>query len=90
MFLLIQMDIVKVREQFPALKFIGSFNKLMIAEGKEAIDKEFERLLPIIRQGGFIPGSDHQVAPSTSLENYRYYISRLHEAMKQAGVDIDQ
>lgn len=65
------MDIVKVREMFPTLKFIGSFNKLMIAEGKEAIDREFERLLPIIRQGGFIQGSDHQVAPSTSLENYK-------------------
>lgn len=83
------MNIVKVREQFPTLKFIGSFNKLMIAEGKEAIDKEFERLLPIIRQGGFIPGSDHQVAPSTSLEDYRYYIAKLHEAMQQAGADAE-
>lgn len=81
------MDIVKVREQFPTLKFIGSFNKLCIADGPEAIDKEFERLLPVIRQGGYIPGSDHQVAPSTSLEDYKYYISRLHEVMKQAGAD---
>lgn len=84
------MDIVKVREQFPTLKFIGGFNKLMIAEGKEAIDKEFERILPVIRGGGYIVGSDHQVAPSTSLENYKYYISRLKEVMKQAGADIQE
>ena len=79
------MDIVKVRERFPQLKFIGSFNKLEIAKGKEAIDREFQRLLPVIRSGGYIPGSDHQVAPSTSLENYKYYIKRLTEAMGQCG-----
>lgn len=81
------MNIVEVRKEFPKLKFIGSFNKLMIAEGKEAIDREFERLLPVIRQGGYIPGSDHQVPPSASFEDYKYYISRLQEVMKQAGAD---
>lgn len=79
------MDIVAVRQEYPKLKFIGAFNKLEIAKGKEAIDQEFERLMPVIRQGGYIPGADHQVAPSTSLENYKYYISQLKEAMREAG-----
>lgn len=82
------MDIVKVRQEFPGLRFIGGFNKLCIAEGREAIDREFGRILPVIRGGGYIPGSDHQVAPSTSLENYRYYIQRLKEVMVQAGADL--
>jgi predicted house-cleaning noncanonical NTP pyrophosphatase (MazG superfamily) len=82
------MDIVEARKKFPTLKFIGAFNKLKIAEGKDAIDKEFERLLPVIRQGGFIPGCDHQVAPSTSFDDYKYYISKLQEVMKQAGQDL--
>ena len=82
------MDIVKIRQMFPRLKFIGGYNKLMIAEGKEAIDKEFERILPVIRGGGFIPGADHQVPPSASLENYRYYIKRLKEVMCQSGADL--
>jgi uroporphyrinogen-III decarboxylase len=82
------MDIVAVREEFPKLKFIGAYNKLSIAAGKEAIDREFERILPVIRQGGYIPGTDHQVAPSTSLENYMYYIKRLKEVMTKAGEDI--
>jgi hypothetical protein len=82
------MDIVKVREEFPTLKFIGGFNKLCIAEGKEAIDREFDRILPVIRGGGYIPGSDHQVPPSASLADYQYYIKRLKEVMKQAGADI--
>lgn len=81
------MDIVKVRERYPKLKFIGGYNKLCIAGGKEAIDREFARIMPVIRGGGYIVGADHQVAPSTSLENYRYYIARLREAMRFAGVD---
>ena len=79
------MDIVAVRKEFPNLKFIGAYNKLCIAEGKEAIDREFDRIIPVIRQGGYIPGADHQVAPSASLENYRYYIDRLKEVMLLAG-----
>ena len=82
------MDIVEVRKQFPKLKFIGSFNKLEIAKGPAAIDKEFDRILPVIRGGGYIPGSDHQVAPSTSLENYKYYIKKLRKIMEQAGADL--
>ncbi len=81
------MDIVELRKEFPKLKFVGGFNKLCIATGPEAIDREFERLLPVIRQGGYLPGCDHQVAPSTSLGDYLYYIRRLKEVMMQAGAD---
>ena len=82
------MDIVEVRKEFPTVKFIGAFNKLVIADGKEAIDAEFERLLPVIRQGGYVPGSDHQVAPSTALKDYQYFIEKLKEVMQQAGADV--
>lgn len=79
------MDIAAVRRQYPGLKFIGAFNKLKIVEGPEAIDREFERILPVVRQGGYIPGCDHQAAPSASLKNYQYYIKRLWEVMREAG-----
>ena len=81
------MDIVEVRRRFPKLKIVGGYNKLCIADGPEAIDREFDRILPVVRQGGYIVGADHQVAPSASLENYRYYIKRLKEVMAQAGID---
>ena len=83
------MDIVSLREEHPRLQFIGGFNKLCIAAGPEQVDREFERLLPVIREGGYIPGADHQVPPSASLENYRYYISRLGQVMGQAGLARD-
>lgn len=82
------MDIVEVRKKYPKLKFIGAYNKLEIEKGKEAINKEFERILPVIRQGGYVPGADHQVTPDTSLENYKYYITKLKKVMVQAGADI--
>ena len=82
------MDIVAVRRRFPTLKFIGGFNKLRIQEGREAIDAEFERILPVIRGGGYIAGNDHHVPPSAPLELYRYYIEALGRAMAQAGADL--
>lgn len=77
------MDVVKVRQNFPKLKLIGAFNKLCIQAGPEEIDREFERLKPVIMQGGFIPITDHQPSPGTSLENYRYYNKRLNEVMRE-------
>lgn len=82
------MDIVQARNEFPTLKFIGGYNKLRIQEGEEAIDKEFARILPVVRQGGYIVGADHQVPPSASLAQYQYYVKKLHEVMAQAGADI--
>ena len=81
------MDIVALRGKYPRSKFIGGFNKLKIAEGEKAIDEEFKRLMPVIRQGGYIPGCDHQVAPSTPLSHYLYYIGRLKEVMKECSKD---
>ncbi len=76
-------DIVEVRRQFPKLKFWGGFNKLAIVDGPEAIDEEFKRLEPVIRQGGCIICTDHQPAPHTPLANYQYYVKRLREVMSQ-------
>jgi hypothetical protein len=82
------MDITAVRKEYPKLKLIGGYNKLCIAQGKDSIDREFNRIMPVIRSGGYIPGADHQVAPSTSLENYIYYIEKLKAAMVYCGTDI--
>ena len=76
-------DIVKVREQYPTLKFIGGFNKLSIIDGEEAIEKELDRLRPVIKQGGCIICTDHQAAPHTPLKYYQYYSRRLKEVMAE-------
>jgi len=45
---------------------------------------EFERLLPVMKKGGFIPSVDHQTPPDVSLENYRCYVSLLKEYCQKA------
>lgn len=80
-------DIVQLRQHYPQIKLIGGFNKLCLVEGRDAVTREFERILPVIRQGGFIPGNDHQVAPATLFETYRYYIDCLKAAMRESGRD---
>ena len=45
---------------------------------------EFERALPAIRSGRCIVGTDHQVPPGVSLENYRTYLRLLWEYAERA------
>ena len=77
-------DVNELRKTYPELLMIGGFDKRCMFEGKEAIKKEVERLLPAIRSGRYLIGMDHQTPPGTSMENYRYYISLLREYGKQA------
>ena len=46
--------------------------------------KEFERLLPVMARGGYIPGVDHQTPPEVSIANYRLYINLLREYAAKA------
>jgi hypothetical protein len=41
--------------------------------------EEFERLVPIMRTGGFIPSVDHQTPPAVSIDDYRLYLRLLEE-----------
>jgi uroporphyrinogen-III decarboxylase len=72
-------DGLALRRQFPKLAMIGHFNKMVMPEGEGAMRREFERLAPIMKTGGFIPSVDHQTPPGVSLENYRIYLRLLHE-----------
>jgi Uroporphyrinogen decarboxylase (URO-D) len=68
-----------LRERFPRLAMIGHFNKLVMSQGESAMRTEFERLAPLMKQGGFIPSVDHQTPPEVSLEQYRTYLRLLAE-----------
>jgi hypothetical protein len=47
--------------------------------GEAAMRAEFERLVPLMKTGGFIPSVDHQTPPGVSLEEYRVYLRLLNE-----------
>ena len=74
-------DGMALRKQYPDLCMVGHFNKLTMHRGEAAMREEFERLVPLMKTGGFIPSVDHQTPPGVSLELYRCYLRLLEEYM---------
>ncbi len=73
-------DIVSIRKRYPHLQIIGGIDKMEVAKGKEAIDKELDLKVPFMLQsGGYIPHIDHLVPPEVSWEDFIYYRTRLRE-----------
>jgi hypothetical protein len=72
-------DLVSLRKKHPNQLYIGGFDKMTMSKGEKAMREEFERLLPVAKQGGFIISCDHQTPPEVSLENYRIYVKLLKE-----------
>jgi len=51
----------------------GFVDKIQLIHGKETIDREMEKLRPLLKRGNYIPLVDHRVPPDVSFENYKYY-----------------
>ena len=78
-------DVAQIRRDRPGWKMIGGFDKTVMHLGEDAMRREFERLLPVMRQGGFIASVDHQTPPDVSLAMYRLYVSLLKEYCQEAA-----
>jgi len=72
-------DGMRLRELYPRLRMIGHFDKMTMNRGAAAMRAEFDRLVPLMKSGGFIPSVDHQTPPGVSLEEYRVYLGLLEE-----------
>ena len=72
-------DIVELRKRHPYLKMLGGYDKMVMSKGKVEIKSEFERILPVMKEGGYIPSVDHQTPPGVSFENYKVYLKLLRE-----------
>ena len=62
------------------LRIMGGFDKIQLRDGKEAIKKYMESLVPLVKRGGYIPFCDHRCPPDVTPENYLYYLD-LKEKM---------
>ncbi len=72
-------DVTAIREAYPDFLLFGAFDKMTMRESDEAMKKEFQRLLPVLKTGGFVPGVDHQTPPDCPLERYKKYVEMLKE-----------
>lgn len=79
-------DPVLMRERFGReLRMMGGVNKLKLAGGRDAIERELLRLLPAVEDGGFIPHCDHLCPPDVKLEDYKFYLDLKREMFACGG-----
>lgn len=73
-------NIAPWREKYgKQIRGVGGMNKVVFAHDYAAIDKEIERLKPLIELGGYIPCPDHRIAPDAKWENVQYYCEKMKE-----------
>lgn len=61
------------------LRFLGGVDKRVIPLGEAAIRRALEPLVPLAREGGFIPIPDHRIPPDTSFEQFCTYVRLFRE-----------
>lgn len=68
------MDVVALRKKFGKDLLIGGgMDKRVMAGDKTAIKKMVEDKIPLMQEGGYVPGCDHAITPDISWDNYHYY-----------------
>jgi uroporphyrinogen decarboxylase len=73
-------DVYVLYNEFgPRMGLRGAFDKRALIEGPDAIDAEFDRLLPLVERHALVMHVDHLVPPDVSYENYCYYRRRKLE-----------
>ena len=70
-------DVNRLRHKYPTLGMMGGIDKRALALGREAIDRELDRIAPAIEKGRYIPDLDHLIPDDVSWGNYCYYAERL-------------
>jgi uroporphyrinogen decarboxylase len=73
-------DVVRTAKEYPDLRISGGFDKRILAESPEAIDREIDRIMPFMKKrGGYYPTCDHGIPAEVSFENYVHYRRRMLE-----------
>ena len=78
-------DVNRIRENYPEWLMIGGYDKTIMHLGEGAMRREFERLLPAMRSGRYVPSVDHQTPPDVSADQYRIYVRLLAEYAKKTA-----
>ncbi|MFI4912943.1 MAG: uroporphyrinogen decarboxylase family protein [Sedimentisphaeraceae bacterium JB056] len=77
-------DVNNIRKKHPDFLMLGAFDKTIMHKGQQALEAEFQRLLPAMKSGGFIPSVDHQTPPAVTVEDYRLYLE-MHKKHGKLG-----
>jgi hypothetical protein len=77
-------DIGLIRRNYPDFIMMGGYDKMVMTQGEGAMRAEFDRILPVMRSGRYIPSVDHQTPPGVSFNDYRIYIGLFKEYCEKA------
>jgi uroporphyrinogen decarboxylase len=81
-------DPIQFRRQYgKELLMMGGFDKHILAQSTEAIEREVLRLAPLVEEGGFIGFCDHRVPPDVPYQNYLFYLEKVREIWGK-GLDL--
>jgi len=73
-------DVVEIGKKYPDLRIRGGIDKRILAAGKDAIDKEIDRIMPVMKKrGGYIPVCDHGVPEEVDFNDYMHFRKRMLE-----------
>jgi len=68
-------DPLALRRKFgKPLRMMGGVDKHLITKNPPALERELQRLRPLVDEGGFIPLPDHRIPPDCSLQQFRAYV----------------
>jgi uroporphyrinogen decarboxylase len=73
-------DVVRTGKEYPELLMHGGIDKRILAKSIDAIDREVDRIMPVmVKRGGYMPTCDHGVPEEVPFENYLHYRKRMLE-----------
>ena len=67
------------RQYGKRLRGIGGMDKRVLTMDKQSVDREIERLVPLVALGGYIPCPDHRLTANTQWDLVRYYNDRIRD-----------
>ncbi len=59
------------------LRIIGHFDKMTLEKSYDAVEAEIKRLLPLMKDGGYMMMPDHLITPGVSLADYKWYLEQV-------------
>ena len=66
----------------PSIGLIGGIDTDVLRQGKAEIYRAVEEVLPLVKQGRYIPLADGRVREDVPFENYAYYRKVLQELIE--------
>jgi len=73
-------EITPWREKYGrVLRGVGGMRKHALSQDRAAVDREIERMKPLVELGGFIPCPDHRLPINVKWELVQYYTDKIKE-----------